>query len=248
MFNTNMTQVLDAKYSTSLTISYVTNRSSYRKTDEVVFTKVKAISVTDKIVLDVGCGDGLHCPVFFSLGASKYIGIDIGEDFISMALQNNSHTNAFYKVMNGANMQSYIESNSIDFVFSNFAIHCCAEVKAVLIEISRVLKPNTGSAVLVFNTFDIRSPLSDSVYDGDHSYPTYESYVPIVLGDPQTSSVVVKNIMRSKEFMLDIFGACGLSVVDVTCIDDPGANVQSTWAWASKVTKYAMMFELSKCI
>lgn len=221
----------DVHYSKELVADYAEKRESYRDTDATTFTTLKQIGVDGKNVLDVGCGDGIHTKVLAEMGAKHVVGVDLSEEFIKFAKENNGRPNVEYHACNAAELPM-VEKKSQDIVFSNMTIHCCTDLQPVFNEIARVLA-HGGSAVLVFNNYTVTPGY-------EHLFNTY---APVRLG-PEDSTVVVQNIMRPRETAVSCMEKAKLTIVQEFEMPDRFANVLPTFEHASHVVKHPMMYVL----
>lgn len=103
------------------------------------------IQVTDKVILDYGCGEGLAAKKMLEQGATKVEGIDISEGMIQKAIENNQDNRAHFQIMNAEELT--FEDNSFDLVFGSAILHHL-NIEKALREIKRVLKPS-GYAVFI---------------------------------------------------------------------------------------------------
>lgn len=112
----------------------------------------------DEYILDLACGTGFFSEVFHSLGA-KVTGIDIGKELIALAKEHASEDIRFLETP--AHKLQNISSGSIDKISLILAIQNIAEVKEMLAECKRVLKPG-GKMYIVMNHPVFRIPGSSS--------------------------------------------------------------------------------------
>lgn len=77
--------------------------------------------MTEKTILDLGCGYGENCMKFIKLGAEKVIGIDISEKMLDVARNENCHENIEYKNMSMEEISGITQK--FDIVISSLAIH-----------------------------------------------------------------------------------------------------------------------------
>ncbi|MEN8127660.1 MAG: class I SAM-dependent methyltransferase [Planctomycetota bacterium] len=98
--------------------------------------------LTEKTVLDVGCGEGYNTRLFADLGAIV-TGVDISSNMIEAAReheqQHNRGTN--YIVTSGTDLSMFGDA-SFDMVLSTMALMDMPNYTGCIREISRVIKPN----------------------------------------------------------------------------------------------------------
>lgn len=96
--------------------------------------------LSEKRVLDLGCGYGWHCKYAAEQGAKEVLGLDLSEKMIAEAASRNSGENIAYRVC-GLDEYDYPE-NTWDLVVCNLVLHYVADLEAVYSRIYRTLKPN----------------------------------------------------------------------------------------------------------
>jgi len=100
-----------------------------------VFRSMIDLNLKDKVVLDLGCGDGIDAKFFVEKGATTY-GFDASEEFLKNAREKIPQAN-----FSVGDMQHLpYENETFDAVFSKYAIQTVYETQAVLQEIARVTK------------------------------------------------------------------------------------------------------------
>ena len=77
--------------------------------------------MTEKTVLDLGCGDGKHCVDFLDRGAKSVVGIDMSEKMLQIARTENASDAIRYLNMNMTDIEELEET--FDFIYSNMAFH-----------------------------------------------------------------------------------------------------------------------------
>lgn len=77
------------------------------------------VAPKDKIILDVGCGDGRYSGIFKEK-CQKYIGIDIDEELIIQNNKKNLDKNVFYQC---ANIKSYHSAEKFDVIILSLSFH-----------------------------------------------------------------------------------------------------------------------------
>ncbi len=113
----------------------------------------------DKVVYDLGCGNGYMSRKFVTNGA-KVFASDISEELIKLAKEKSKGLDIDYSVRDGIDFSSF-EDQKFDIVIMNMVIHYIEDIDSLFKEISRVLKPN---GILSFSTnhfFRPTSPYSD---------------------------------------------------------------------------------------
>lgn len=110
-----------------------------------------------KKVIDVGCGQGFFSRLLTEKGA-MVTGIDSGGSLIQIAKSENKHIK-FLKA--DAQNLSFAKAREFDMALCVLSLQNMENLKAVLGEISRVLKPN-GKLIAVLNHPAFRIPQSSS--------------------------------------------------------------------------------------
>lgn len=77
--------------------------------------------LTDKTVLDIGCGFGINCMDFINAGAEFVTGVDISQNMLAAAKEQNRHKNIEYINMDMKEILSL--GKKYDFVYSSLAFH-----------------------------------------------------------------------------------------------------------------------------
>ncbi len=116
---------------------YSENLESQNELSNSVFHNAINIDLQDKMLLDLGCGDGSDLKILSDRGAKIY-GIDPSEEFLETARFNNPE-GVFY---NGVAENLPFSSNQFDVVVSKWMIQNSFDVAKVYSEAVRVLKPN----------------------------------------------------------------------------------------------------------
>lgn len=103
-----------------------------------------------KTLLEVGCGAGIDLVRFARAGAIV-TGIDLSTTAIDLARKNieQNGLTADLRVMNGEAMQ--FADNSFDVVYAHGVLQYTADVKKMVAEIHRVVKPGGEIIVMVYN-------------------------------------------------------------------------------------------------
>ena len=96
--------------------------------------------LTDKTVLDLGCGDGKHCVNFLDCGAKSVVGIDISEKMLQIAQTQNANDAIRYIKMSMTDIAELQET--FDLIYSNMAFHYIEDFTAFAKTLFDVLNPS----------------------------------------------------------------------------------------------------------
>ena len=109
---------------------------------------IDLIQPENKIILEIGCGDGTIAKHISPL-CQKYIGIDVNKNIIAKAKKNNKNKNLIFNQTSSKNIK--FPNNSFDTVLMHLCFHEIAVQKQglVLQEINRVLKK--GGQLLIID-------------------------------------------------------------------------------------------------
>lgn len=91
-------------------------------------------NLTDKVVLDIGCGMGDFASYCITNGAKQVTGIDISANMISKAKLRHTHEGLYFK--NSAVEDLNIPIGEVDFISSSLAFHYVADFTALMKKIS----------------------------------------------------------------------------------------------------------------
>ena len=114
--------------------------------------------LTDKTVLDLGCGDGKHCADFLARGAKRVVGIDISEKMLRLAETQNADAAIRYLRMSMTDIAELMET--FDFIDSNMAFHYIEDFPSFAKTLYAALEP--GGALL----FAQEHPVVTATADG----------------------------------------------------------------------------------
>ena len=101
--------------------------------------------LTNKIILDLGCGTGVMSRFFIKKGAKKVLALDISNNMISEAKRHSSK-GIEYMVLSMDKLDQI--EGEFDIVFSSLAFHYVKNFKRLMFNISRLLK---SGGYLVFS-------------------------------------------------------------------------------------------------
>lgn len=103
-------------------------------------------NLTDKIILDIGCGFGDFCRYASAQGASSIIGIDSSENMIREARNETNDNHIQYQCFPIENYQA--EKNKFDLIVSSLAFHYVKDFNMITKKMYLWLKP---SGKLIFS-------------------------------------------------------------------------------------------------
>ena len=97
-----------------------------------------------KSILEIGFGNGKLLSSLFNYGIEKVYGVDYSQEMIDEATKNNQNLINENKItlIHSSIEKINLESNSVDKVVSVNTVYFWSDMKKVLEEIKRVLKPN----------------------------------------------------------------------------------------------------------
>ena len=95
--------------------------------------------LTEKTILDLGCGDGKHCVDFIARGAKSVVGLDISEKMLQIAQTENANDVIRYIKMSMTDIAGLQET--FDFIYSNMAFHYIEDFAAFAKTLFNVLNP-----------------------------------------------------------------------------------------------------------
>ena len=115
------------------------------------YTQLSKIT-SNKTVLDLGCNTGYGCEIL-SRTAKKVIGVDVSEKAISTAIEQYSHLNIDFQIIDGKKLP--FDDNSFDIIISCQVIEHIVDYASYLNELKRVLSPS-GIAFITTPNAQIR--------------------------------------------------------------------------------------------
>jgi ubiquinone/menaquinone biosynthesis C-methylase UbiE len=216
-------------YSDKLSEDYSKNRDNFIATDEHVFTLLNKIGIEGKDILDFGCGDGRYAFKFSELGAKSVLGIDISPGMIELANQKLSanHKNIQFIESDGAQLD--LVDDSVDIVFANFVFHHFLDSLKPISEIHRVLRKD-GIFLCTLSAYEI-APGAEDLINTD---------IPIRLGHGE-NSVLVHNFVKPKKEVYNNLIKSGFEVIEYKSVDNPDANIDSTYQHKDKIGKLTII-------
>lgn len=126
------------------------------------------MKLTNKKVLDLGCGSGRYTQVLKDLGASV-VGIDPSEGLLKIAREQIQNID-FIKA-DSSNLP--FNNNYFDMVFAGMVIHYVKDIELSFKEVSRVLKPE---GIFIFTSHVPYLELAKKIKFENRSYYEFDHY------------------------------------------------------------------------
>ncbi len=102
--------------------------------------------LSNKSVLDLGCGFGNNCMDFVKIGAKNVVGIDVSKNMLSVAGKNNCHNKIEYINMPIENLSEL--DKTFDFVYSSLCFNYVEDFNKLINDIYNHLNAN---GILLFS-------------------------------------------------------------------------------------------------
>jgi ubiquinone/menaquinone biosynthesis C-methylase UbiE len=139
-------------------VAYEEGKSFYEKYDAFryrteghILKELDAISFKDKKVLEIGLGQGADSMQIINRGAIYY-GIDLTEESVRRVKERFQLFEKPYAEVQVANAENIpYPDNFFDIVYSHGVIHHSPQIKTIVAEIFRVLKPGGKAVVMLYH-------------------------------------------------------------------------------------------------
>lgn len=145
--------------------SYMELRSSGKNYNELLeqpAMRKLLPELTDKAVLDLGCGFGENCRGFVSLGADRVTGLDISEKMLDAARERTDSDKITYIHMDMTDISRL--SETFDFIYSSLAFHYVENFGKLAEDIYSRLNP--GGRLM----FSQEHPIATATVNGSGHY------------------------------------------------------------------------------
>jgi len=163
--------------------------------------------LTGKRLLDVGCGDALTAFGLLNAGAREVVGLDVKStsdehvEFTIARLEQNGFTQARslkprLKLITYDGITAPLESESFDVVFSWGVFEHITNVKAVLLEMKRLMKPDAIGLIKVF-------PWYQSLY-GSHLSDFHAPFAHLTASEAALRAEVVAGVEAKPDAPRDL--------------------------------------------
>jgi len=194
----------NTKYSEERIIPHKTPKVIYL--DHLARYKFIECYVTNKVVLDVGCGNG-YGTYRLAEKAEKVIGVDISKEVVGYAKEHYLATNLYYRIMDATKLE--FRDETFDVICSFDVIEHISDFRKYLSEIKRVLKKGGWCFISTPNKA-ITSPYSEKPINPFHSQEFYYRDFKNILEEFFNSVKVLgecesTNVKKSKNIVLKIY-------------------------------------------
>jgi ubiquinone/menaquinone biosynthesis C-methylase UbiE len=117
-----------------------------------LFERLGYMNLSEKNLLEIGCGIGIDTIKLASLGFREVVGIDLSGTAVDIARTHaglKKMTNVRFERANGEKLA--LPNDTFDFVYSFGVIHHTPSIENAIGEIHRVLKPGGRAIVMVYH-------------------------------------------------------------------------------------------------
>jgi ubiquinone/menaquinone biosynthesis C-methylase UbiE len=191
------------------------------------------LGVSNKKVLDFGCGDGVYAQEFLNRGAVEVVGIDESRKMIEIANKKyGSLKSVKFQVADGNNLP--FDDDTFDVVFANFVLHHFVDALKPFGEIFRVLKKN-AHLIATLNAYDIPENLDLPL----------NMQVPIKLGLGQDTVLVHNTLKPYKQVEKDLKNS-NFKIEMYIPIENANAHIDDSYQYKDKVKLMTMLIIAKK--
>lgn len=121
---------------------YAAEQNRFRENQSMILAEIwKELlpELEDKLVADIGCGQGNELISYAIAGAHRVYGIEPSTVMRQLA-EENVHNNPTITILNGTFEKIPLPDESVDIVTAQYALHILTDLKPAFSEISRILK------------------------------------------------------------------------------------------------------------
>lgn len=120
--------------------------------------------LSNKSVLDLGCGFGQNTKLLISRGASRVVGVDVSKKMLDLALKTNNNDKVKYLCLDMNNIDKI--NGEFDLIISSLAVHYVKDFKNLIQNIYNLL--NDGGEFVFSQEHPITlAPLNGKSWDHD---------------------------------------------------------------------------------
>lgn len=223
------------EYSRELALAYSERKGLFNETDREFLDTILAIGVKNRVVVDIGCGDGRHANFLLQQGAQTVYGFDNSVAMIDLATNHtkqNPGKSPNFQVADARHIP--LANETVDVIISNFVIHYIAQVQEVFQEFQRVVK-RAGHVIATFNVTDV-TPGFESLYN---------QAMPVRLGQ-NGDAVIVQNLIKDRSELESAYEKSGFKKLEERELDHPHSIIDPGFAHHEQLTKHAVLVVLQK--
>jgi ubiquinone/menaquinone biosynthesis C-methylase UbiE len=117
-----------------------------------LFERLSEMNLSEKNLLEIGCGIGIDTIRLASLGFREVVGLDLSATAVDIARTHaklKNITTVHFETANGEELT--LPNNTFDFVYSFGVIHHTPSIETAIAEIHRVLKPGGTAIVMLYH-------------------------------------------------------------------------------------------------
>lgn len=119
--------------------------------------------ITDKVVLDGGCGNGYFTEMMAKLHPARVMGVDFSPEMIQIANKKHKRDNTEYRVASLSEKLPWIPDASVDVAVFSLVLNYLPNLEILVGELQRIIKPG-GRVLLV-----VESPMVNAHYFSQQS-------------------------------------------------------------------------------
>ncbi|HBI17180.1 MAG: Malonyl-CoA O-methyltransferase BioC [Candidatus Moranbacteria bacterium GW2011_GWF2_34_56] len=174
----------------------------YREADEL-FNNLIPKSLDNKIVLDLGCGNGIYAEMLCERGAKKVVAVDLNEKMLKKAQERKDEKNLDQLDLVLADMDNLpVDRNKFDFIFSRFSLVHTSNLEQVMKDLSETLV--IGGEILIGTNVAV-------IKDSENNSDIRRKAIPIIISI-NGNEVALEDFSYTLEDYLESFDGARLTV------------------------------------
>lgn len=149
-------------------------------------------------IIDIGCGQGDFSPLIEGRYKGKYLGVDISETEIQKARTKYSSSKKSFLALDVTEVR-IADVDRFDLAVSHMFLHMCADLRAVLLSVYDILKPNSAF-ISVVRRYDASEDVLKKLRNITLSfikdrYPNFSwNFVNPIIGDTPAAKDLVQSL------------------------------------------------------
>lgn len=160
--------------------------------------------LTNKITLDLGCGNSRYAEIMCKRGAKKVVGIDLNEEMLQQSDERKREKDLNQLDLVCADIDNLpLNKGEFDFIFSRFSLVHAAKLEKVMKDLSESLK--SGGEVLIGTNIAV-------IEDLDNNSDLRRQPIPIIISI-NGNNVYLEDFSYTLEDYLDSFNQAELKVI-----------------------------------